>query len=136
MRNIEAPAPSLNEDVKAVLDYLDIQKPTGIGMLLTEIGKLQDKGLNPIFSKKVDEHMQSHSCQEIVSRGIQTQLVEAFLGNKMTDLLKSSYIKPILTTIDNVADSRRGAIDLCDSPWWRRYLRLRPSGLVERARHT
>ena len=54
--------------MKAVLDYLDIQKPTGIGMLLTEIGKLQDKGLNPIFSKKVDEHMQSHSCQEIVSR--------------------------------------------------------------------
>lgn len=42
----------MNEDVKAVLDYLDIQKPTGIGMLLTEIGKLQDKGLNPIFSKK------------------------------------------------------------------------------------
>ena len=107
VRNIEAPAPSLNEDVKAVLDYLDIQKPTGIGMLLTEIGKLQDKGLNPIFSKKVDEHMQSHSCQEIVSRGIQTQLVEAFLGNKMTDLLKSSYIKPILTTIDNVADPER-----------------------------
>lgn len=89
VRNIEAPAPSLNEDVKAVLDYLDIQKPTGIGMLLTEIGKLQDKGLNPIFSKKVDIHMQSHSCQEIVSRGIQTQLVEALLGNKMTDLLKS-----------------------------------------------
>ena len=56
VRNIEAPAPSLNEDVKAVLDYLDIQKPTGIGMLLTEIGKLQDKGLNPIFSKKVDIH--------------------------------------------------------------------------------
>ncbi len=107
VRNIEAPAPSLVEDVKAVLDYLDIQKPTGIGMLLTEIGKLQDKGLNPIFSKKVDEHMQSHSCQEIVSRGIQTQLVEAFLGNKMTDLLKSSYIKPILTTIDNVADPER-----------------------------
>ena len=72
VRNIEAPAPSLNEDVKAVLDYLDIQKPTGIGMLLTEIGKLQDKGLNPIFSKKVDLHMQSHSCQEIVSRGFQT----------------------------------------------------------------
>jgi hypothetical protein len=42
--------------VKAVLDYLDIQKPTGIGMLLTEIGKLQDKGLNPIFSKRVDIH--------------------------------------------------------------------------------
>ncbi len=56
VRNIEAPAPSLNEDVKAVLDYLDIQKPTGIGMLLTEIGKLQDKGLNPIFSKRVDIH--------------------------------------------------------------------------------
>ena len=107
MRNIEAPAPSLNEDVKAVLDYLDIQKPTGIGMLLTEIGKLQDKGLNPIFSKKVDLHMQSHSCQEIVSRGIQTQLVDYFLGTKMTDLLKSSYIKRILTTIDNVADPER-----------------------------
>lgn len=51
--------------------------------------------------------MQSHSCQEIVSRGIQTQLVEAYLGNKMTDLLKSSYIKNILTTIDNVADPER-----------------------------
>ena len=25
-------------------------------MLLTEIGKLQDKGLNPIFSKRVDIH--------------------------------------------------------------------------------
>ena len=106
VRNIEAPAPSLSEDVKAVLDYLDIQKPTGIGMLLTEIGKLQDKGLNPIFSKKVDIHMQSHSCQEIVSRGIQTQLVEALLGSKNTDALKS-YIKPILTAIDNVADPER-----------------------------
>ena len=107
VRNIEAPAPSLNEDVKAVLDYLDIQKPTGIGMLLTEIGKLQDKGLNPIFSKKVDLHMQSHSCQEIVSRGFQTQLVEYFLESKKIDVLKSSYIKYILTTIDNVADPER-----------------------------
>lgn len=106
VRNIEAPAPSFNEDVKAVLDYLDIQKPTGIGMLLTEIGKLQDKGLNPIFSKKVDLHMQSHSCQEIVSRGFQTELVEYFLGSKKTDALKS-YIKNILTTIDNVADPER-----------------------------
>ena len=106
VRNIEAPAPSLNEDVKAVLDYLDIQKPTGIGMLLTEIGKLQDKGLNPIFSKKVDMHMQTHSCQEIVSRGIQTKLADYFLGSKKTDALKS-YIKNILTTIDNVADPER-----------------------------
>ena len=107
VRNIEAPAPSFNEDVKAVLDYLDIQKPTGIGMLLTEIGKLQDKGLNPIFSKRVDLHMQSHSCQEIVSRGFQTKLVEYFLESKKTDVLKSSYIKNILTTIDNVADPER-----------------------------
>lgn len=106
VRNIEAPAPSFNEDVKAVLDYLDIQKPTGIGMLLTEIGKLQDKGLNPIFSKKVDMHMQTHSCQEIVSRGIQTKLADYFLGSKKTDALKS-YIKNILTTIDNVADPER-----------------------------
>ena len=43
VRNIEAPAPSLNEDVKAVLDYLDIQKPTGIGMLLTEIGNSEQR---------------------------------------------------------------------------------------------
>lgn len=106
VRNIEAPAPSLNEDVKAVLDYLDIQKPTGIGMLLTEIGKLQDKGLNPIFSKRVDMHMQTHSCQEIVSRGILTQTADFFLGSKNTDALKS-YIKPILTAIDNVADPER-----------------------------
>lgn len=106
VRNIEAPAPSLNEDVKAVLDYLDIQKPTGIGMLLTEIGKLQDKGLNPIFSKRVDMHMQTHSCQEIVSRGILTQTADYFLGSKNTDALKS-YIKPILTAIDNVADPER-----------------------------
>ena len=106
VRNIEAPAPSLNEDVKAVLDYLDIQKPTGIGMLLTEIGKLQDKGLNPIFSKKVDIHMQSHSCQEIVSRGILTKTVDYFLGIKSTDLLKSN-IKLILTTIDKVEDADR-----------------------------
>ena len=106
VRNIEAPAPSLNEDVKAVLDYLDIQKPTGIGMLLTEIGKLQDKGLNPIFSKRVDMHMQTHSCQEIVSRGILTQTADFFLGSKKTDVLKS-YIKPILTAIDNVADPER-----------------------------
>ena len=106
VRNIEAPAPSLNEDVKAVLDYLDIQKPTGIGMLLTEIGKLQDKGLNPIFSKRVDMHMQSHSCQEIVSRGILTQTADYYLGSKQTDALKS-YIKPILTAIDNVADPER-----------------------------
>lgn len=106
VRNIEAPAPSFNEDVKAVLDYLDIQKPTGIGMLLTEIGKLQDKGLNPIFSKKVDLHLQSHSCQEIVSRGIQTELADYFLGSKKTDALKS-HIKNILTAIDNVADPER-----------------------------
>ena len=106
VRNIEAPAPSFSEDVKAVLDYLDIQKPTGIGMLLTEIGKLQDKGLNPIFSKRVDMHMQTHSCQEIVSRGIQTKLADYFLGSKKTDALKS-YIKNILTTIDNVADPER-----------------------------
>ena len=106
VRNIEAPAPSLTEDVKAVLDYLDIQKPTGIGMLLTEIGKLQDKGLNPIFSKRVDMHMQSHSCQEIVSRGILTQTADYYLGSKQTDALKS-YIKPILTAIDNVADPER-----------------------------
>ena len=106
VRNIEAPAPSLNEDVKAVLDYLDIQKPTGIGMLLTEIGKLQDKGLNPIFSKKVDMHMQSHSCQEIVSRGIQVITVESLLGMRRTDLLKSN-IKFILTAIDEVADPER-----------------------------
>ena len=106
VRNIEAPAPSLNEDVKAVLDYLDIQKPTGIGMLLTEIGKLQDKGLNPIFSKRVDMHMQTHSCQEIVSSGILTQTADYFLGSKQTDALKS-YIKPILTAIDNVADPER-----------------------------
>ncbi|SHL23111.1 Predicted metalloendopeptidase [Xylanibacter ruminicola] len=106
VRNIEAPAPSLNEDVKAVLDYLDIQKPTGIGMLLTEIGKLQDKGLNPIFSKRVDMHMQTHSFQEIVSRGILTRTPEYLLGIKRTDLLKSS-IKRILTTIDNVADPER-----------------------------
>ena len=106
VRNIEAPAPSLSEDVKAVLDYLDIQKPTGIGMLLTEIGKLQDKGLNPIFSKRVDTHMQSHSCQEIVSRGIQAKTVDYFLESKKTDLLKS-YIKHILRAIDNVADPER-----------------------------
>ena len=106
VRNIEAPAPSLNEDVKAVLDYLDIQKPTGIGMLLTEISKLQDKGLNPIFSKKVDMHMQSHSCQEIVSRGILTNTVESLLGRRRTDALKLN-IKLILTTIDNVADPER-----------------------------
>ena len=106
VRNIEAPAPSLNEDVKAVLDYLGIQKPTGIGMLLTEIGKLQDKGLNPIFSKKVDLHKQSHSCQEIVSRGIQTQLADYFLESKKTDVLKS-YIKSILAAIDKVADPER-----------------------------
>lgn len=106
VRNIEAPAPSLNEDVKAVLDYLDIQKPTGIGMLLTEIGKLQDKGLNPIFSKKVDIHMQSHSCQEIVSRGIQAKTVDYFLESKRTDVLKSQ-IKLILTTIDKVEDAER-----------------------------
>ena len=103
VRNIEAPAPSFNEDVKAVLDYLDIQKPTGIGMLLTEIGKLQDKGLNPIFSKRVDMHMQSHSCQEIVSSGIQAKTVESLLGIKRTDLQKTN-IKLILTTIDKVAD--------------------------------
>ena len=106
VRNIEAPAPSLNEDVKAVLDYLDIQKPTGIGMLLTEIGKLQDKGQNPIFSKRVDMHMQTHSCQEIVSSGIQTKTVESLLESKQTDALKS-YIKYILTTIDKVADPER-----------------------------
>ena len=106
VRNIEAPAPSLNEDVKAVLDYLDIQKPTGIGMLLTEIGKLQDKGQNPIFSKRVDMHMQTHSCQEIVSSGIQTKTVESLLESKRTDVLKS-YIKYILTTIDKVADPER-----------------------------
>ena len=106
VRNIEAPAPSLNEDVKTVLDYLDIQKPTGIGMLLTEIGKLQDKGLNPIFSKKVDMHMQSHSCQEIVSRGIQAKTVDYYLGIRKTDVLKSN-IKLILTTIDKVADPER-----------------------------
>lgn len=106
VRNIEAPAPSLTEDVKAVLDYLDIQKPTGIGMLLTEIGKLQDKGLNPIFSKKVDMHMQSHSCQEIVSRGIQVKTVEYLLGMRKTDALKLN-IKLILTTIDKVADPER-----------------------------
>ena len=103
VRNIEAPAPSFNEDVKAVLDYLDIQKPTGIGMLLTEIGKLQDKGLNPIFSKRVDMHMQTHSCQEIVSSGILTKTVDYFLGIKKTDAQKSN-IKFILTTIDKVAD--------------------------------
>lgn len=106
VRNIEAPAPSLSEDVKAVLDYLDIQKPTGIGMLLTEIGKLQDKGLNPIFSKKVDIHMQSHSCQEIVSRGIQAKTVDYFLESKRTDVLKSN-IKYILTAIDKVEDPDR-----------------------------
>ena len=106
VRNIEAPAPSLTEDVKAVLDYLDIQKPTGIGMLLTEIGKLQDKGLNPIFSKKVDMHMRSHSCQEIVSRGIQVKTVEYLLGMRKTDALKLN-IKLILTTIDKVADPER-----------------------------
>ena len=106
VRNIEAPAPSFDEDVKAVLDYLDIQKPTGIGMLLTEIGKLQDKGLNPIFSKKVDMHMQSHSCQEIVSRGIQAKTVDYYLGIRKTDVLKSN-IKLILTTIDKVADPER-----------------------------
>ena len=106
VRNIEAPAPSFSEDVKAVLHYLNIQKPTGIGMLLTEIGKLQDKGLNPIFSKKVDIHMQSHSCQEIVSRGILTKTVDFFLGIKSTDLLKSN-IKLILTTIDKVEDADR-----------------------------
>ena len=106
VRNIEAPAPSFNEDVKAVLDYLDIQKPTGIGMLLTEIGKLQDKGLNPIFSKRVDMHMQSHSCQEIVSRGIQANTVDYFLGIRKTDGLKLN-IKLILTTIDKVADPER-----------------------------
>lgn len=106
VRNIEAPAPSLNEDVKAVLDYLNIQKPTGIGMLLTEIGKLQDQGLNPIFSKRVDMHMQTHSCQEIVSRGIQTKTVESMLESKQTDVLKS-YIKLILTAIDEVADPER-----------------------------
>ena len=101
VRNIEAPAPSLNEDVKAILDYLHIQKPTGIGILLTEIGKLQDKGPNPIFAKKVDIHMQSHSCQEIVSSGIQTQLVGSFAG------IKNERLAEIIVHQDHTDDHRQ-----------------------------
>ena len=39
-KNITGKAPTFEEDVKSILDYLKIQKPTSIGTLLQEIGKL------------------------------------------------------------------------------------------------
>ena len=106
IRNMKAPRTTLAENVKDILDYLDIQKPTGIGMLLTEIGKLQDKGLNPIFSKKEYGHPQTHSYVEMVSVGLPALLVKRVLGGHNTELMKS-FIKKILTAIDEVSDPER-----------------------------
>ena len=106
VRNMKAPRLTLAEDVKAILDHLDIQKPTGIGMLLTEIGRLQDKGLNPIFTKKEITHVQSHSYAEAMTVGLPTATGESLLGQGQTDRLKG-YIRDILTAIDEVTEPER-----------------------------
>ena len=105
VRNMKA-RPTFAEDVKAILDYLDIQKPTGIGMLLTEIGRLQDKGLNPIFTKIVDVHPQTHAYKEMVSVGSPTNTTVTQLGQGQSDRLKG-FIRNILTAIDEVTDPER-----------------------------
>lgn len=106
VRNLKAPRPTLAEDVKDILDYLDIQKPTGIGMLLTEIGKLQDKGLNPIFTKKAYTHPQSHSYAEILTIGTQTRVIELLIVQQRAEEFKR-YIKEVLTAIDEATESER-----------------------------
>ena len=106
MRNIKIARPTLAEDVKAILDHLDIQKPTGIGMLLTEIGRLQDKGLNPIFRKQEIMHPEAHSYVQAVSVGEPTVLTGRLLGNKKEEQLKD-HIKKTLTPIDEVTDPER-----------------------------
>ncbi|MBQ7988220.1 MAG: hypothetical protein IJ253_06895 [Bacteroidaceae bacterium] len=106
VRTLKAPRPTLAEAVKAVLDHLDIQKPTGIGMMLTEIGRLQDKGLNPIFTKREVMHPESHSYVEAVSMGEPTAVTRRLLGNRKEEQLKA-HIKETLTAIDEVTDPER-----------------------------
>ena len=106
VRNMKAPRRTLAEDVKAILDHLDIQKPTGIGMLLTEIGRLQDKGLNPIFTKMVGTHPQTHAYREMMTVGFSTYTTEMALAQGQTDKLKG-HIRDILTAIDEVAEPER-----------------------------
>ena len=106
VRNINAPKRTLAEDVKAILDHLDIQKPTGIGMLLTEIGRLQDKGLNPIFTKKEWLHAQTHTYAEMVTVGMLPNAAQVLLLQDNKDDLKG-FIRDILTAIDEVSDPER-----------------------------
>ena len=106
VRNMKAPKPTLAEDVKAILDHLHIQKPTGIGMLLTEIGRLQDKGLNPIFAKAVQTHPQTHAYKEMVGVGMQNNTITSNLDQGETEELKN-YIRVILSAIDEVTDPER-----------------------------
>ncbi len=106
VRNMKAPRPTLAEAVKAVLDHLGIQKPTGIGMMLTEIGRLQDKGLNPIFTKKEWLHAQTHTYAEMVTVGMLPNAAQVLLLQDKEDDLKG-FIRDILTAIDEVSDPER-----------------------------
>ena len=107
VRNMKTPKPTLAEDVKAILDHLDIQKPTGIGMLLTEIGRLQDKGLNPIFTKKECLHAQTHTYVEMVTVGMIANAAQALLEQDGNEEQLKAYIWDILTAIDEVSDPER-----------------------------
>jgi predicted metalloendopeptidase len=104
VKNIKAPATTFEEDVKSVLDYLKIQKPTSIGTSLQEIGKLQDKGLNPFFAKLVEGHEETHAFLEMV-----------FIGDLLTDskrAIQQNTKDTYLNTIMNVL----GSIDVIAEP--------------------
>ena len=101
VRNILRENPKVEDDVKDVLDYLQIQKPTSLGMLLQEIGKLQDKGLNPLFSKEVDGHEETHSVKEMVSGGELLSLTRELLAAGQDEFMRSR-IQGVLIIIDKV----------------------------------
>lgn len=102
-KNITGKAPTFEEDVKSILDYLDIQKPTSIGTLLQEIGKLQDKGLNPIFTKSVEGQTETHVFKEMVRTGdLLTYTRTAKQMNNPDKLLER--ILAILVLIDKVTE--------------------------------
>ncbi|MBQ6405621.1 MAG: hypothetical protein IJJ62_02090, partial [Prevotella sp.] len=89
------------DEVKTILNQMNIQKPKNAADVLSEIVRLRDKGFYPIIGSAVDGETKTHSFRAIITLGQQASSVNQALAMDMTSAVKK-MIESTLTMIDEI----------------------------------
>lgn len=89
------------DEVKTILDQMNIQKPKNAADVLNEIVRLRDKGFYPIIGSAVDGETNTHSFRAVVTLGQQASSAKNAIDMGATSALKK-IIENILTEIDEI----------------------------------